>query len=146
MPLPPLTAKQKIWRLLALPFLLTVGSLFGSCAGVFLPRQLCLAFGWLFLLGLLFFLVSAIFWFVRKNWRFGLGAMGCLALSVLAMAIAFVTELGAGDPFTHNLKLPVGIELSEPDSGSAGPIRGRGKQSLGERLSILLRKVRYEHQ
>ena len=83
------------------------------------------AFGFIYLVGLLWFLGLSIVCFFQKRARRGFGSLGLLFL--LGVALLFATAVSfirgmveSKDGFADDLKLPEGIALVEPHDESTG--------------------------
>lgn len=115
------------WRFFVLPQLLTLAALFLGCCLAFLPGWLCVVFMGVFLFGLIFFLVSAIVWFTKKNKKRGFLAIACLLLSLVAIIPALFLVMFNGmlaedmDDFANALSLPENVQLLEPGKYTAHP-------------------------
>ncbi len=122
--------RSKIWWFLVFPGLLVVICPLVGALGLYLPWWITMPAGVLFLLTVIYFLVSAIVWFVKKRWKFGIAATACLLIGFLmtapAFSLAMMTAMADEDHFADDLTLPVGIELQEPEyrqskAGEEGP-------------------------
>ncbi len=119
------------WRWFLLPLIITVGAIFAALCLPGLPIWIEMTLFGAFLLGLLFFLVTMIVWFARKQWRAGWGALGCLLVSlgsiIPAGALGFMVHLGSelegADDFAVDLSLPEGVDLEEPIEMPPAPSR-----------------------
>jgi len=119
--------RSTTWRLLLMPLLISLSALFGSAAVALIPIWLAAIFALVFGLGLLFFLVSAIRWFIQKKVKRGLAALGCLLCCLLAlvpagMAMFFGSMLAEDlDNFANELTLPENVVLLDPTSQPPHP-------------------------
>ncbi len=110
-----------------MPLLISLSALFGSAAVALIPIWLAAIFALVFGLGLLFFLVSAIRWFIQKKVKWGLAALGCLLCCLLAlvpavMAMFFGSMLAEDlDNFANELTLPENVVLLDPTSQPPHP-------------------------
>ena len=105
-----------------MPLLISLSALFGSAAVALIPIWLAAIFALVFGLGLLFFLVSAIRWFIQKKVKWGLAALGCLLCCLLALAPAVMAMFFGSmlaedlDNFANELTLPKNVVLLDPTS------------------------------
>lgn len=81
-------------------------------------------FGYLWLGGLLWFLLLAIMSFCRKRVRRGFAALACWLVAVIAivpvyLAAGFLGLAMPKDGFAENLSLPEGVDLAEPLEGGS---------------------------
>ena len=110
-----------------MPLLISLSALFGSAAVALIPIWLAATFALVFGLSLIFFLVSAIRWFIQKKVKRGLAALGCLLCCLLAlvpavMVIFFGSMLAEDlDDFADELTLPENVALLDPTSQPPHP-------------------------
>ena len=110
-----------------MPLLISLSALFGSAAVALIPIWLAAIFALVFGLGLLFFLVSAIRWFIQKKVKWGLAALGCLLCCLLALAPAVMAMFFGSmlaedlDNFADELTLPENVVLLDPTSQPPHP-------------------------
>ena len=110
-----------------MPLLISLSALFGSAAVALIPIWLAAIFALVFGLGLLFFLVSAIRWFIQKKVKWGLAALGCLLCCLLALAPAVMAMFFGSmlaedlDNFANELTLPENVVLLDPTSQPPHP-------------------------
>jgi len=109
--------RWKSWKRFWIPLALVIAALFLSIQEI-TSGWISNTLGFLFLGGLLYFLVAAIFWFVKKRIAAGWASLLCLGVAILsffpAMAYLFVLGMMEEDTFAKDLSLPQGIPLEEP--------------------------------
>ena len=101
-----------------LPLAATIGSI--ALAMLVFSGVTMDVLGFVFLAGLAWFLGLTIFRFLKKRIAAGLGALACLVVSGLSLALCLAIVLFKGlfeaDEFAVGLSLPEGVELAEPAS------------------------------